>query len=75
MTNTAAPSPFRRLVAHLGLVHRPGGEPLPGAAQKSRFGLFVSPRLDQELEELRTRMAALEELVRDQGAESPAGRD
>ncbi|MFE2347952.1 hypothetical protein [Kitasatospora cineracea] len=72
---SSASSPFRRLAAHLGLVHRAGGEPLPGAPRKSRFGFFTSPHLDQELEELRTRVAALEELVRAQNAEPPVERD
>lgn len=47
------------IAAFLGLVHPPGGEPLPGGPKRSRFGA-VSPRLDQELEDLRRRVTELE---------------
>ncbi|MCG3040464.1 hypothetical protein ACLIYM_19570 [Streptomyces fenghuangensis] len=63
------PSLFRRMTTALGLTHAPGGEPRPGGSKVSRFGRFVSPRLDQELKDLQARVAQLEELLGHRQAE------
>lgn len=70
----SSPSPLKQLAAYVGFTHAPGGEPLPGGPKSSRFG-NVSPRLDQEIEDLRNRIAVLEELVRGQAAPPPAEQD
>jgi hypothetical protein len=56
-------SKWRDALAALGLVYRRGGEPGPDAPRASRYdrGAFVSPRLDQDIDELRARLAALEQ--------------
>ena len=52
---------FLRRIAHvLGLVHPPAGAPLEGRPRRSRYGPAVWPRLDQDLDDLRARLEALE---------------
>ena len=57
----------RRLAQRLGVVYREGGEPRPGGPARSRYdrGLQVSPRLDQDVDELRARLEAIEARLRD----------
>jgi hypothetical protein len=53
--------PVQRLLQRLGLIHPAQGEPRrssSGAA--SRYGRFVSRRLDEDVDDLLERMAALE---------------
>ena len=54
----------RRLLTALGLAYPKGGEPLSDAPKRSRYGLHVSPRLDQDVDELRQRLAELERRAR-----------
>jgi hypothetical protein len=56
-------SAFRRLSTLLGLTYAPGAEPSANAPSKSRYrrGFEVSPRLDEDLDDLRRRVAALEQ--------------
>jgi hypothetical protein len=50
------------MATRVGVVYRDGGEPLPGGPGASRYerGLGVSPRLDQDLDALTAKIAALE---------------
>jgi hypothetical protein len=61
------PGPIRRSLQRLGLVYQPGGKPRRGNGRRSRYGIYVSRRLDEDLEELRTRLDRLER----GGTESP----
>ena len=54
------PSMLRRLGQTLGLVYPEAGAPLGGGPKRSRYGLYVSPRLDQDLDDLRRRLEAIE---------------
>lgn len=53
---------FTGLAKRAGLVYREGGQPLPGGPDSSRYarGFGVSPRLDQDVDELVARVADLE---------------
>jgi hypothetical protein len=60
------PNRLLRIRRYLGLAYAEGGRPLPGASLHSRYhrawDLFnpMSPRLDQDLDELRAQIEALE---------------
>ena len=54
------PSMLRRLGQGLGLIYSETGAPLAGGPKRSRYGLYVSPRLDQDLDDLRRRLEAIE---------------
>lgn len=71
VTPDPRPSRIKSLAAFLGLAEAPGGDPLPGGPKRSRFGA-VSPRLDQEIEDLRRRVTELERLLRERDA-GPCG--
>jgi len=45
---------------YFGLADAAGDEPLPGAPRRSRYGLNVRPRLDQDVDELLRRIKDLE---------------
>jgi len=60
MVSERRASAWTRLLRGLGLVHAADGQPLPGAPRRSRYGLYVSARLDQDLDDLRARLDALE---------------
>lgn len=70
----ARTSARRRIAVGLGLAWPVGGEPDPGGPRLSRFGRFVPPRLDQEVADLRRRVAELEALLRDRPVEPPQER-
>lgn len=58
------PSLLQRLLHHLGLAYQPENAPGPGAPRHSRYDRMrssVSPRLDQDIDELRSRLDALEQ--------------
>ena len=54
------PNFLQRLGRRLGLLHDSDGAPTPGGPKRSRYGVYVSPRVDQDIDELRRRLAALE---------------
>jgi hypothetical protein len=56
------PSTARRLGQKLGLIYAEHGQPSEAAPRKSRYdrGLFVSPRLDEDVDALLQRVAELE---------------
>jgi hypothetical protein len=60
---------WNRIAQRFGLVYRPAGEPLEGGPRQSRYdrGVSVSPRLDQDIDELPARLAALEARLNDSG--------
>lgn len=62
---TEPPPPSRgfltRLGQRLGLVYPEDGSPARDGQRRSRYGLYVSRRLDQDLDDLRARLSALEE--------------
>jgi len=54
-----------KISRYLGLSYAEGGRPFPGASLRSRYTrgwpLPLSPRLDQDLDELRAQVEALEQ--------------
>lgn len=60
---------WRRAAIALGLVHSEQGRPLTGDPKRlSRYGggmTAPSPRLDEDIDDLRSRVAALEERLRE----------
>lgn len=46
-------SPFYRLGQRLGMIYQDDGKPTVRVSKRSRYGLGVSPRLDQDVDELR----------------------
>ena len=42
----------RRAAVALGFAYAPGEGPLPGAPRRSRYGIYVNQRLDQDVDEL-----------------------
>jgi len=56
----AEPSRRRKAAVYFGLADAAGDEPLPGAPRRSRYGLNVRPRLDQDVDELLRRIKDLE---------------
>jgi hypothetical protein len=59
-TNTA----IRRILIYFGLANPTGGRPLSGARGRSRYGVYVSRRLDEDVDTLRARLDELEEELR-----------
>lgn len=55
-------SPWRRLGQYLGLIYADEGQPRSDVKRRSRYDRrpFVSPRLDEDIDELRSRLAELE---------------
>src|SRR4051794_39549088 len=53
-------SRLRRALIYFGLARPEDGVPRRGAARRSRYGVYVSPRLDEDVDELKKRLAALE---------------
>jgi hypothetical protein len=52
---------MRRLLESAGLAHPPGGEPRRASTNAlSRYGRWTSRRLDEDLDDLAARVAALE---------------
>jgi hypothetical protein len=49
-----------RLIDRLGLTNPPDGSPQQPGLRRSRYGFYVSRRLDEDLEDLRARIAELE---------------
>lgn len=62
MKQTPARSLLLRLGRRLGLIYQRNGQPSPQAPKRSRYdrGLQASPRLDEDIDELRARLEALE---------------
>jgi len=58
--------PFRRLTDSLGLTYRPGGQPASGTPRVSRYtrGNGLSSRLDQDIDNLMSRVDELERRLR-----------
>jgi hypothetical protein len=52
-------SVIHRLLVYFGLAWREGGEPR-GKKKRSRYAAGASARLDEDIDELRSRIAALE---------------
>ena len=50
----------RRAAVAIGFAYAPGERPLPGAPRRSRYGLYVNTRLDQDVDELVRRIEDLE---------------
>jgi len=56
----------RRLGQFLGLIYADDGQPRQPTSRRSRYGgPVVSPRLDEDVDELRARIDALEQRLRD----------
>jgi hypothetical protein len=53
----------QRLLEYFGLAHPPQGAPTTGARRRSRYGVYVSSRLDEDLESMSQRIAALEDQI------------
>lgn len=55
-------SPVRRLGQFLGLIYADEGEPRSGSSRRSRYerGPFVSPRLDQDVDDILARLSEVE---------------
>ena len=49
-----------RIIDRLGLTNPPEGTPLRPGPRRSRYGFYVSRRLDEDLEELHARVVELE---------------
>ena len=54
----------RRILIYFGLANPPGGQPRAGKRGRSRYSVYVSRRLDEDVDELRARIAALEAELR-----------
>jgi hypothetical protein len=55
------PSRFAKAIYYIGLAQPPEGRPQTGNLNRSsRYGFFVSRRVDEDIDDLRTRVAALE---------------
>jgi hypothetical protein len=53
--------PIRRAPQRLGVVYQPDGEPRRGYRKRSRYGIYVTRRLDEDIDELRARLDRLED--------------
>jgi len=54
-------SPFwRRAGQYIGLLYANDGQPEQPGHRRSRYGLRVSPRLDEDIDDLRARLDDLE---------------
>ncbi|WP_100350350.1 hypothetical protein [Luteimicrobium subarcticum] len=60
MTTPKDPSLVRRTLARLGLAFSPDGAPRTPGRRPSRYGPTVSRRVDEDVDALRARVAALE---------------
>lgn len=60
---------LRGLGQRLGLLYQDGGQPGASAPRRSRYvrGTSVSPRLDEDIDELLARVVALEDQLRRRG--------
>jgi hypothetical protein len=50
---------WRKALVKLGLAYPPEGAPRYGTASRSRYGAFVSARIDQDIDELRAELELL----------------
>lgn len=68
--STDTPSWWRRLTVALGLVYSEQGQPMSGSPKRAsryrRGAVSPSPRLDEDIDDIRARLAALEDRLRDQ---------